>query len=105
MLIACEAGDRNGLLVNADHLAVELVDASRRSDGSETGEIEITDLHNLGMPFIRYVNGDVATRTGPWHSVGQHGLPLLQRIEGRSPAATRTTHGTVPPGECFPPIH
>src|SRR3546814_17378796 len=64
MLIACEAGDRNGLLVNADHLAVDLVDASRRSDGSETGEIAITDLHNLGMPFIRYVNGDVATRSG-----------------------------------------
>src|SRR3546814_830005 len=45
MLIACEAGDRNGLLVNADHLAVELVDASRRSDGSETGKIATTDLH------------------------------------------------------------
>src|SRR3546814_13375119 len=81
MLIACEAGDRNGLLVNSDHLAVELVDASRRSDGSETGEIAITDLHNLGMPFIRYVNGDVATRKGPWHSVGPHGLPRLQRTE------------------------
>src|SRR3546814_221632 len=102
MLIACEAGDRNGLLVNADHLAVELVDASRRSDGSETGEIAITDLHNLGMPFIRYVNGDVATRKGPWHSVGPHGLPRLQRIEGRSLDAIRTTDGNVLPGEFFP---
>src|SRR3546814_1095838 len=101
MLIACEAGDRNGLLVNADHLAVELVDASRRSDGSETGEIAITDLHNLGMPFIRYVNGDVATRKGPWHSVGPHGLPRLQRIEGRSLDAIRTTDGNVLPGEFF----
>ncbi|HEY9541506.1 MAG TPA: phenylacetate--CoA ligase family protein [Luteimonas sp.] len=102
MLIACEAGDRNGLLVNADHLAVELVDASRRSDGSETGEIAITDLHNLGMPFIRYVNGDVATRKGPWHSVGPHGLPRLQRIEGRRLDAIRTTDGNVLPGEFFP---
>src|SRR3546814_4249589 len=60
MLIACEAGDRNGLLVNADHLAVELVDASRRSDGSQTGEIAITHLHNAGMPHNRYVHGDGA---------------------------------------------
>src|SRR3546814_17212305 len=54
------------------------------------------------MPFIRYVNGDVATRKGPWHSVGPHGLPRLQRIEGRSLDAIRTTVGHVLPGAFFP---
>src|SRR3546814_5115577 len=102
MLVACEAGYRNVLLFNTAHLTVELVDAARRSDGSETGEIAITDLRNLGMPFIRYVSGDVATRKGPWHSVGPHGLPRLQRIEGRSLDAIRTTDGNVLPGAFFP---
>ena len=62
MLIACEDQDRDGLLVNADHLVVELVEATKGPDGTETGELAITDLHNWGMPFIRYVNGDVASR-------------------------------------------
>src|SRR3546814_8218550 len=42
----------------------------------ETGEIAITDLHNLGMPFIRYVNGDVATRRSEEHTSE---LPSLMR--------------------------
>src|SRR3546814_11218708 len=74
------------------------------SDGSETGGFAITNPHNLGRPFIRYVNGDVATRKGPWHSVGTHGLPRLQRIEGRRLDAIRTTDGNVLPGEFFPPM-
>lgn len=102
MLIACEAEDRDGLLVNADHLVVDLVDASQGSDGSETGEIAITDLHNLGMPFIRYVNDDVVTRRGPWHCAGRRGLPRLERVEGRRLDAIRTTAGNILPGEFFP---
>src|SRR3546814_17170400 len=64
----------------------------------------ITGLHNLGLPFIRYGNGDGATRKGPWDSVGPHGLPRLQRIEGRSLDAIRTTDGNVLPGEFFPHV-
>ena len=102
MLIACETDDRDGMLVNADHLVVELVNASPGGDGCETGDLAITDLHNLGMPFIRYVNGDVATRKGPWRSAGSRGLPRLERIEGRRLDAIRTTDGNVLPGEFFP---
>lgn len=101
MLIACEDGDRDGLLINADHLAVELVNTTVSTDG-ETGELAITDLHNWGMPFIRYVNGDVATRKAPWHSTGARGLPRLSRVEGRRLDAIRTTDGRVLPGEFFP---
>ncbi|GGK09077.1 phenylacetate--CoA ligase family protein [Luteimonas terricola] len=102
MLIACEAEDRDGLLVSADHLVVELVNASRARDGNETGELAITDLHNLGMPFIRYVNGDIASRKGPWHTTGRRGLPHLSRIDGRRLDAIRTPDGRVLPGEFFP---
>lgn len=102
MLIACEAEDRDGLLVNADHLVVELVNASRAEDGNETGELAITDLYNLGMPFIRYVNGDIASRKDPWHATGRRGLPRLCRIDGRRLDAIRTPDGRVLPGEFFP---
>ncbi|MGY1457198.1 phenylacetate--CoA ligase family protein [Luteimonas sp. A534] len=102
MLIACEAEDRDGLLVNADHLVVELVNAARGDDGNETGELAITDLHNMGMPFIRYVNGDIASRKDPWHATGRRGLPRLSRIDGRRLDAIRTTDGRVLPGEFFP---
>ncbi|HRO26166.1 MAG TPA: phenylacetate--CoA ligase family protein [Luteimonas sp.] len=102
MLVASEAEDREGLLVNADHLVVELVDAARGDDGNESGELAITDLHNWGMPFIRYVNGDVATRSQRWHSAGRRGLPRLERIDGRRLDAIRTTDGRVLPGEFFP---
>src|SRR3546814_13505638 len=42
-LIACEAGDRNRPMVHPDHLAAELVDASRRRDRSERGGIANND--------------------------------------------------------------
>lgn len=102
MLIASEDEDRDGLLVNADHLVVELENAARADDGSETGELAITDLHNMGMPFIRYLNGDVASRRGPWHAAGRRGLPRLDRIEGRRLDAIRTPDGRTLPGEFFP---
>ncbi len=102
MLIACEAEDRDGLLASADHLVVELVDAKRADDGNEKGELAITDLHNLGMPFIRYLNGDVASRKADWHAAGTRGLPRLARIDGRRLDAIRTTDGRVLPGEFFP---
>ena len=102
MLIACEDQDRDGLLVNADHLVVELVEATKRPDGTETGELAITDLYNWGMPFIRYVTGDVASRRHPWHATGGRGLPRLERIEGRRLDAIRTRDGRVLPGEFFP---
>ncbi len=102
MLIACEAEDRDGLLASADHLVVELLDPRRDDDGTETGELAITDLHNLGMPFIRYINGDIASRKGPWHATGTRGLPRLSRIDGRRLDAIRTPDGRVLPGEFFP---
>src|SRR5207237_10420346 len=54
--IAAECGLHQGLHVNAENLLVE-TDSPKGSPG----EVLITDLHNYGMPFIRYRIGDVAT--------------------------------------------
>ncbi|HEY8682483.1 MAG TPA: phenylacetate--CoA ligase family protein [Rhodanobacter sp.] len=97
MLIASECEERDGLHVNADQLVVEL----RQPDAAGIGEVVITDLFNYGMPFIRYVNGDMATAKAGVCGCGR-GLPLLDRVDGRVLDAIRTPDGHVLPGEFFP---
>ena len=102
MLIASECGECEGLHVNADHLVVELDPVSIDHGGTETGEVVITDLHNWGMPLLRYRNGDVATRSPASQSRCRRGLPLLQRVDGRKLDLLRTADGHILPGEFFP---
>jgi phenylacetate-CoA ligase len=97
MLIASECEQRQGLHINADQLLLET------AGGGETGgaDVVITGLHNYGMPFMRYVNGDLATPDAAACSCGR-GLPLLKRVEGRKLDAIRTRDGHILPGEFFP---
>ncbi|UPG92078.1 phenylacetate--CoA ligase family protein [Luteibacter aegosomaticola] len=101
MLIASECEHRDGLHVNADHLMVETLSADGQPCTHGSGEVAITDLFNYGMPFIRYVNGDMAT---PFHGLCAcgRGLPLLASVDGRKLDAIRTPAGHVLPGEFFP---
>jgi phenylacetate-CoA ligase len=96
MLIAMECEQHNGLHISADNLIVEVL-----APEGEVGEIVITDLHNYGMPFIRYKIGDLGVATSRQCPCGR-GLPLLERVEGRVLDAIRTPDGRVLPGEFFP---
>jgi len=58
----------------------------------------VTDLHNYGMPFIRYGLGDLAVLDDSACPCGR-GLPRIQRIEGRVFDALRTSDGRIVPGE------
>ena len=72
---------------------VELLDAAGRpSNTGDCGEITITHLDALGMPFIRYRTGDMARRTGEPCPCGR-GLETLTAIEGRKTDMLRTTDG------------
>ncbi len=99
MLIASECPEREGLHVNVDHLVVELVGPDGRP--APEGEVAITDLHNYGMPFLRYVNGDLAKRLDGACACGR-GLPRLEEVQGRVLDMIRTEDGRVVPGEFFP---
>jgi phenylacetate-CoA ligase len=101
MLIAAECEKRCGLHVNTDHLVVELRKPAAASADTQTGEVVITDLFNYGMPFVRYVNGDMATASSTRCECGR-GLPLLSRVDGRVLDAIRTPAGHILPGEFFP---
>lgn len=100
MLIASECGERKGLHATADHLVVEVDAPLRGVDGEPVGEILVTDLHNYGMPFVRYANGDLAVPSSRTCACGR-GLPLLERIEGRRLDCVRTPAGGLVPGEFF----
>lgn len=100
MLIASECEHRSGLHINADHLVVETLDAEGHPTRTGTGEVVITDLFNYGMPFIRYLNGDMATHATTPCACGR-GLPTLASVDGRKLDAIRTSAGHVLPGEFF----
>lgn len=99
MSIAAECDHHHGLHINSENLFVEVEVPS-----SETpSEFLITDLHNYGMPFIRYRIGDIGLLSNVTCPCGR-GLPLIRSVEGRVLDMLRTRDGRVVPGEFFPHI-
>jgi len=92
MLLAAECEQHRGLHVSADHLILETVDEQGRAVVGEPGRVLITDLHNYGMPFVRYANGDVAA-IDPEPCACGRGLPLLKYVEGRVADIVRLPDG------------
>lgn len=93
MLIAAECPHREGLHVNADHLVVELAGAN-----GDAADLVLTDLHNYGMPLLRYANGDMA-RPGAGRCTCGRGLPKIASVEGRKLDVLQTADGRQVFGE------
>ncbi len=82
--VAHECSEHKGLHIFSDLMFVEILhDNGRPAGPGELGEIVITDLLNHYMPFIRYKTGDMAVATDRKCGCGR-GLPLIERIEGRT---------------------
>jgi len=96
MSLAGECEYRDGLHINSENVVLE---AGRELD--EPSKIIVTDLHNYGMPFIRYETGDLGNLERGQCACGR-GLPRLGRIEGRELDALRGAGGRIVPGEFFP---
>jgi phenylacetate-CoA ligase len=92
MLIASECERRDGLHTTSDHLRVELDNLHATPKGDRVGEVLVTDLHNYGMPLMRYANGDIASQQEGDCPCGR-GLPMLDKVNGRSMDALRTPQG------------
>lgn len=101
MLIAAECDRHEGLHVTSDNLFVEVLKDGKPANPGERGDIVITDLHNYGMPFIRYRNGDAVIQSDKSCSCGR-GLPLIADIDGRRMDEIVTPDGKVLPGGFFP---
>ncbi len=102
MLMASEC-EHHGLHVNADHLLLETVDDDGRPTAAGvSGDVAVTDLHNHGMPMVRYLNGDRATYAAAKGGCAcGRGLPLLASVDGRVLDSITTTDGRHVPGEYF----
>jgi len=82
-IIAQDCDRHEGLHLLNQSLYLEVIhESGRPAESGEVGEVVITDLANLYMPFVRYRTGDLAVPTLRSCSCGR-GSPLLDRIEGR----------------------
>jgi phenylacetate-CoA ligase len=102
MMIAGECERHDGLHLSMENLIVEIVVTEngheRPAREGETGEVVLTDLHNLAMPFIRYANGDVAT-AGPTQPCGcGRTLPRIRSVQGRVSEMLRDGDGAAVSG-------
>ena len=88
MLIGSECELHDGMHTAMENLIVEIVvrepgGVMRAARPGETGEVVLTDLHNLACPMIRYVNGDLATQRAEQPCPCGRTLPRIGPIEGR----------------------
>lgn len=97
MSLAGECEHHDGLHVNVENVLLETL----RPPEDGPSDVLITDLHNLGMPFVRYAIGDVGLLDDSPCPCGR-ALPRLRSIDGRVLDVLRTTDGRVVPGEFFP---
>jgi phenylacetate-CoA ligase len=100
MLIAAECETQEGLHMNIDNLYIEILRNGEPVGPGEIGEVAITDLNNYGMPFIRYMVGDLAILSEHKCSCGR-GLPLLEDPEGRVMDTVVTADGRFVTGLFF----
>ncbi|MCA3178843.1 MAG: hypothetical protein O9345_03995 [Burkholderiaceae bacterium] len=103
MLLGAECEHHTGYHLSADHLVVEVADDAGQVVSEGVGQVVVTDLSNLGMPFVRYANGDLArAHPAPYSCPCGRGLPLMGAVEGRRLDMLRTPDGRIVPGEFFP---
>ena len=89
MLMGSQCEAREGYHTSMENLIVEVLVREpggrvRHARPGETGEVAITDLHNLACPMIRYVNGDLAVARGDSRCACGRGLVRIGPIEGRT---------------------
>ncbi len=97
MSIAVECDVHQGLHINAENILLETKEPASKGPS----EFLVTDLHNFGMPFIRYEIGDIGEMDSKPCPCGR-GLPKIHSIEGRTLDVLRGADGRMVPGEFFP---
>jgi phenylacetate-CoA ligase len=105
MLIAAECEAHQGLHLSMENLIVETVvrdgNGERPARPGELGEVVITDLHNYGAPFIRYLTGDLALACEPGRCACGRSLGKLEHVEGRTTDTLRDGAGRAISGLFF----
>ncbi len=101
-LIGAECEQHAGLHLTIENLLVEVLDDDGHpTPAGEEGNLVITDLFNIAMPFVRYAIGDRAIAGFESCRCGR-GLPLLKQVVGRQLDLIITADGHRLAGEFFP---
>jgi phenylacetate-CoA ligase len=101
MLMAAECEAHDGMHIQEENLVIEVLRNKRAAPPGEPGDVVITDLHNFGMPLIRYLNGDVAILDDLNICACGRGLPKLSRVDGRRADTLVDRDGNGIPGIVF----
>jgi phenylacetate-CoA ligase len=101
MLLAAECEAHDGMHLQEENVLVEIARDGRPVATGEAGDVLVTDLHNYGMPLIRYQNGDVARMASPSACRCGRGLRRLERVDGRRADILRDAQGNPVPGIIF----
>lgn len=106
MLIASECDRHDGLHTSMENLIVEIVvreenGRARAAREGESGEVVITDLHNYGMPLIRYALGDVAVAGSHARCSCGRSLVRIRSVQGRSYDVVCDASGASVSGPAF----
>jgi phenylacetate-CoA ligase len=101
MLLAAECEAHSGLHLSEENVLVEILSAGKAATLGTPGDVVVTDLHNLGMPFIRYANGDIAAMATDPACACRRTLRKLARVEGRRMDTLRDANGDPVPGMLF----
>jgi phenylacetate-CoA ligase len=101
MLIAAECEAHDGMHVQEENLVVEITRSGHAVAPGEPGDVVITDLHNLGMPMIRYANGDVAVASPAARCPCGRELARIARVDGRRADTLIDREGNTVPGIVF----
>ena len=80
--VAFECKNHEGFHIDVGNVVLEIVENGKVVDVGQPGEIVLTDLHNLGMPFLRNRIGDRGQLCGEPCACGNP-LPLLKSFDGR----------------------
>jgi phenylacetate-CoA ligase len=91
-LIASECGNHEGLHINTDAIYLETLTKGKNAAFGDEGEVVVTDLKNLAMPFIRYRVEDIAVTQERLCSCGRT-YPMLSKIIGRVADYLKTPEG------------
>ncbi|HTM44143.1 MAG TPA: hypothetical protein VL137_04265, partial [Polyangiaceae bacterium] len=101
MLIAAECEAHAGMHLSEENLILEITRDGQTVPPGESGDVVITDLHNYGMPMIRYVNGDIATLAPEETCACGRSLRRLARVDGRRADTLFDRDGNAIPGIVF----
>lgn len=102
--MACECERHEGLHLNIFNHYLEIVNENGTPcKPGEEGEIVVTTLRNFTMPLIRYKIGDLGVYSQKSCSCGR-GLPMLEKVIGRTTDVFRNKKGDLIHGLYFTPV-